>query len=91
VGRNLERTAYTIGSNQELHLTNRVMALKLHVPTLNSPEAAKDIKDTILTHEPDAKVEIDIAAKTVTVEAKASEETFKQAISATGHEVSGYL
>jgi copper chaperone len=66
------------------------MALKLHVPTLNSPEAAKDIKETILTHEPDAKVEIDLAQKTVTVEAKASEETFKQAITAAGHEISGY-
>ncbi|MGG6268644.1 cation transporter [Leptolyngbya sp. AN03gr2] len=66
------------------------MALKLHVPTLDSPEAAEDIKETILTHEPDAKVDIDLEQKTVTVEAKASEETFKQAITATGHEISGY-
>lgn len=66
------------------------MALKLHVPTLNSREAAQDIKDTILTHEPDAKVDINLEQKTVTVEGKASEETFKQAITATGHEISGY-
>ncbi|MBD1821310.1 cation transporter [Cyanobacteria bacterium FACHB-DQ100] len=66
------------------------MALKLHVPTLDSPEAAEDIKATILTHEPDAKVDIDLEQRTVTVEAKASEETFKQAITATGHEISGY-
>ncbi|MCU0550943.1 MAG: heavy-metal-associated domain-containing protein [Leptolyngbya sp. Prado105] len=66
------------------------MALKLHVPTLDSAKAAEDIKETILTHEPDAKVEIDLEQKTVTVEAKASEETFKQAITATGHEISGY-
>lgn len=63
------------------------MALKLHIPTLNSPEAAKEIKDTILTSEPDAKVDIDIENKTVTVEAKASEETFKQLIVAAGYEI----
>ncbi len=63
------------------------MALKLHVPSLDSPEVAKQIEDTILTSEPDAKVKIDLAAKTVTVEAKASEETFKQLITASGHPV----
>ena len=63
------------------------MALKLHVPTLDSPAIAKEIKETILTTEPDAKVDIDVANKTVTIEAKASEETFKQLITAAGHEV----
>ena len=63
------------------------MALKLHVPTLDSPAVAKEIKETILTTEPDAKVDIDVANKTVTIEAKASEETFKQLITAAGHEV----
>lgn len=66
------------------------MALKLHVPTLSTAEQAEDIKETILTHEPDAKVDIDLDQKTVTVEAKASEETFKQAITAAGYEISGY-
>jgi copper chaperone len=63
------------------------MALKLNIPTLDSPEAAKNIKETILTAEPDAKVDVDIDSKTVTVEAKASEETFKQLIEATGHRI----
>lgn len=63
------------------------MALKLKVPTLNSPEAAKDLKETILTSEPNAQVEVDVEAKTVTVESKASEETFKQLITAAGHTV----
>ncbi len=63
------------------------MALKLHVPSLNSPEAAREIKETILTSEPGAKVDIDVENKTVTVEAKASEETFKQLITAAGFEV----
>lgn len=63
------------------------MALKLNVPTLNSPEAAQELKETILTSEPDAKVEVDVERKTVTVEAKASEETFKQLITAAGHKI----
>lgn len=67
-----------------------IMALKLHVPTMNSPEAAEDIKQTILTHESDAKVDIDLDQKTITIESQASEETFKQAITATGHEITGY-
>jgi copper chaperone len=63
------------------------MALKLHVPTLDNPAVAKAIKETILTTEPDAKVDIDVEQKTVTIEAKASEETFKQLITAAGYEV----
>lgn len=63
------------------------MALKLNVPTLNSPEAAKSLKETIMTSEPNARVEVDVEAKTVTVESQASEETFKQLIIAAGHEI----
>ncbi|NDJ18642.1 heavy metal transport/detoxification protein [Myxacorys almedinensis] len=66
------------------------MALKLHVPTLNSSEDAENIKQTILTHEPDARVEIDIPEKMVTIDAKASEETFKQVVTAAGYKISGY-
>lgn len=65
------------------------MALKLSVPTLNSPEAAKELKETILTSEPDARVEVDPETKTVTVESKASEETFKELITAAGHKIAG--
>lgn len=64
------------------------MALKIHVPTLDSPEKAQTLKETILTTEPDARVEIDVDAQTVTIEAKASEETFKQLIEASGYEIS---
>lgn len=63
------------------------MALKLNVPTLNSSEAAQYIKETILTSEPEAKVEVDADAKTVTIESAASEETFKQLITAAGHTI----
>ncbi len=65
------------------------MALKLHVSTLDNPVVAKNIKETILTTEPDAEVDIDVEQKTVTIAAKASEETFKQLITAAGHEVTG--
>ncbi|MBF2074401.1 MAG: heavy metal transport/detoxification protein [Synechococcales cyanobacterium C42_A2020_086] len=63
------------------------MALKLHVPTLTSPEAAQSLRETLLTSEPDAQVEVDVASKTVTVESQASEETFKQLIVAAGHTI----
>ncbi len=63
------------------------MALKLTVPSLNSPEAAKALKETILTSEPDAQVQIDPETKTIEIEAKASEETFKQLITAAGHRI----
>ena len=62
------------------------MALKLTVPSL-TPESAKNIKETILTSEPEAAVNIDVDAKTVTIESNASAETFKQLITATGHTV----
>ena len=63
------------------------MALKLHVPTLSTPEAAKSLKETILTSQPEAKVDIDVDTQTVTVESQASETTFKQLIVAAGHHV----
>ena len=66
------------------------MALKLSLPTLDSEAAAQNIKETILTTEPDAKVDVDVESKTVTIEAKASEETFKQLIEAAGYEIANY-
>lgn len=66
------------------------MALKLKVPSIVCDGCADTITETITTMEPDAKVEVDVKAKTVTVEAAASEETIKQAIVATGHTVEGY-
>ena len=61
------------------------MALKLSVPTLDGPKAAEAIKQVVLTTEPDAKVDVDVESKTVTIEGKASEETFKQLIEAAGY------
>lgn len=66
------------------------MALTLKVPSIVCDGCADTITETITTMEPDAKVNVDVQAKTVTVEAQASEETIKQAIVAVGHTVEGY-
>ncbi|MFE1748183.1 heavy-metal-associated domain-containing protein [Coleofasciculus sp. H7-2] len=66
------------------------MALQLKVPSIACNGCAETITDTIHTMEPDAKVDVDVQAKTVTVEAQASEETIKQAIVAAGHTIEGY-
>ncbi|MGV2828028.1 cation transporter [Myxosarcina sp. GI1(2024)] len=61
--------------------------IELQVPSLDSAESAKQLKETILTSEPNAKVEVDPETKKVTVESKASEETFKELIVAAGHKL----
>lgn len=66
------------------------MALKLTVPTISCDGCAKTITESIQVIEPDAKVDVDVQGKTVTVEAKASEESIKQAIVAAGHTIEGY-
>lgn len=63
------------------------MALKVNVPSIVCNGCADTITKAIQTVEPEASIQVDVAAKTVTVEAKASEESIKQAISATGHTV----
>ena len=45
------------------------------------------VKEAILTHEPKAKVEIDLDTKQVKVDTEASEASIKQVITAVGHEV----
>ncbi len=66
------------------------MALKLKVPSIVCSGCANTIKEAIITVDSEAKVEVDIQTKTVTLESKAAEESFKQAIVATGHTVEGY-
>ena len=55
------------------------------VPSIACDGCAKTITEEILTHESDAKVNVDVKAKTVSVETEASEESIKQMIVATGH------
>jgi copper chaperone len=61
------------------------MAILLKVPSIACAGCGDTITKAIKTVESDASVNVDVAAKTVTVEAKASEESIKQAIVATGH------
>jgi copper chaperone len=70
-----------------LFLEKLIMALKLNVPSLTNADAAKYVKESILTSEPDARVDINLEEKTIMVESKASEETIKQLITATGHTI----
>jgi copper chaperone len=62
--------------------------LSFNVPSIVCDGCAKAIKDEILTHESDAKVNVDVTAKTVSVDTAASEESIKQMITALGHTVS---
>ena len=59
--------------------------MKLKVPSIACDGCAKAITDAILTHESDAKVEVDVKEKTVQVDTEASEESIKQMIVALGH------
>lgn len=66
------------------------MALKLNVPNIACENCAAKITNSIHVMEPDAKVDIDVNAKTVSVESKASEESIKQIIVAAGYQIEGY-
>ncbi len=66
------------------------MALQLTVPNISCEGCAETITESIHTMEPDAKVDVDVKAKTVTVESAASEESIKQAIVAAGYTIEGY-
>jgi copper chaperone len=62
--------------------------LSFNVPSIVCDGCAKAITEEILTHESDAKVNVDVTAKTVSVDTGASEESIKQMIIALGHTVS---
>ncbi|PZV07743.1 MAG: heavy metal transport/detoxification protein [Leptolyngbya sp.] len=63
------------------------MALTFQVSTLGDQKSAQELKDLILTSEPEASIDINPQAKTVTIDSAASEETFKQLITAAGHKI----
>ena len=66
------------------------MALKLKVSNIACEKCAETITESIHVMEPEAKVDIDVNAKTVTVESAASEESIKQVIVAAAFAVEGY-
>lgn len=63
------------------------MSLTFQVSTLGDQKSAQELKDLILTSEPEANVDVNPQAKTVTIDSAASEETFKQLITAAGHKI----
>ena len=63
------------------------MTINLKVPSMVCDGCVSTIKEAILTHEPQAKVEIDLDSKQVIVETEASEASIKQVITAVGHEI----
>ena len=63
------------------------MSIEFYVPTLQDQQSAQELKDLILSSESDAEVNIDPQTKIVAIEAKASEETFKELIIAAGHSI----
>ncbi|MBD1826101.1 heavy-metal-associated domain-containing protein [Microcoleus vaginatus GB1-A2] len=63
------------------------MAILLNVPSIVCAGCGDTITKAIKTVDSEASVNVDVAAKTVTVEAEASEESIKQAVVVTGHTV----
>ncbi len=63
------------------------MTMNFKVPSMVCDGCIDTIKDAIITHEPEAKVEIDLDSKLVKVDTEASEESIRQVITAVGHTV----
>lgn len=63
------------------------MTISLKVPSIVCDGCATTIKDAIATHEPEAKVNVNVDAKKVEVETGASEASIRQIITAAGHTV----
>ena len=63
------------------------MAIQLKVPSIVCSGCADTITKAIKNYESQADVQVDVEQKIVTVETKASEESIKQVITATGHTV----
>ncbi|NES23393.1 MAG: heavy-metal-associated domain-containing protein [Symploca sp. SIO3E6] len=57
------------------------------VPSIACDGCAKTIKEGILSHKPEAKVEVDVTTKVVSIDTEASEEAIKQMITSVGHTV----
>ena len=63
------------------------MSINFRVPSIVCDGCVTTIKEAITTHEPKAKVEINLDSKKVTVDTEASEESIKQIVTAVGHTV----
>ncbi|CDN17158.1 MAG: heavy-metal-associated domain-containing protein [Richelia sp.] len=63
------------------------MTFKLKVPDIACQGCADGITEFLLTLEPDAKVQIDLSTKMVTIETSASLENIQQAIIEAGYTI----
>jgi copper chaperone len=63
------------------------MTVTLKVPTMVCEACVETVSNAIITHEPQAKIDVNLDTKEVTVNTEASEESVRQMIVATGHEV----
>ena len=63
------------------------MTFKLKVPDIACQGCADAITESLLTLEPDAKVQIDLSTKIVTIETSVSLENIQQAISEAGYTI----
>ncbi len=61
--------------------------LTLTVPSIVCEGCADVITKNILNHDAEAKVDVDITAKTVRIETETSEASIKEAITSIGHTV----
>lgn len=61
--------------------------MTLNVPSIKCEGCAETITKEIKVHDEKAKVDVDVAKKTVEVDSGMSEESVRQAITASGHEV----
>ena len=63
------------------------MTMNFKVPSMVCDGCATTVKEAITTQEPNAKVEVNLDTKQVTVDTEASEESIRQVITAVGHSV----
>lgn len=63
------------------------MAMTFDVPSITCKGCADEITGVLKTADPEAKVEVDIEKKTVSVESEMAEASARQAIVSAGHKV----
>ena len=63
------------------------MSMTLKVPSIKCEGCGDTITKEIKVHDEQATVKVDIESKTVEVDSSMSEESVKEAITSTGHEV----
>lgn len=63
------------------------MPASFYISTLQDAQSVEELKELILTFEPNAKVKINSQAKTIEIESEASSETFDELIEAAEYSI----